>query len=169
MVVRFKLLADKSGERITKFDPVTGEKRLVNPATPGDEHEPWPAAGLQFMDGAPEEMILPTKYVDKLVSAGWAKRHNERPVVRPAGPNQGTFNSSYNGQPHVFIHCDKISIYCVDADYQYEVTRQPDKYVDNDNPADKVTPELYEAGKTKVDHFYGLKLIETHKKGAGRG
>lgn len=124
--------------------------------------------GIRLED-VPDKTQIPVRYVDTAVADGWMKRINERAVVRPAGPQQDVLNSTYNGTPHVFIHCDQIVIYAVDADYVYKVTHQPDKYVDGEDDSAKVTPELYAAGKTRVDHFYEVVLVDKHNKGAANG
>jgi hypothetical protein len=152
----------------------TGEYKLVNPDTPGVEHEPWPSAGIDFKGEPPEETTVATGYVDNAVAEGWMSRVNERAVVRPAGPKQNVYNSTHTGAPHVFLHCDEIVFHTVRGDTRYRVIEQPDKYavVDLDvineekglvreiiDPEKKVTQEIYEAGQTKVQHFYRLERI----------
>lgn len=159
--------ADTRGqERLVRYDPVTGEKRLVNPATPGDVHEPWPLLGIT-LEVAPERTTITTQLLAEGVSAGWLTAENQRPVVRPAGPTQDVLASSHTGQPHLFVHADRIVFHTLDGDVAYKVVHQPDKYADasqaNDGPLDTVTAndtpvtaDLYAAGATRVDHFYGL-------------
>jgi hypothetical protein len=162
-LLKIRKLADKStGERIVKFDPNTGEKKLVNPATPGEEHEPWPLAGVRFEGDAPQSTVVPVKYVDQAVREGWMQRVNERAVVRPAGRAMDEW-SGVQGSPHTFIQCDEIVIKTVDGDFRYRVVVQPDKYVAAQNGIDvdkKVTPKLYESGKTAVVHDYTLERID---------
>jgi hypothetical protein len=124
--------------------------------------------GIRLED-APQKTQIPTRYVDNAVAEGWMARYGERAVVRPAGPTQDKLISTYSGTPHTFVHCDSIGISTVDADYMYKVVHQPDKYVGNGDLTDKVTPEIYEAGNTRVDHFYGVELAEVHEKGSSRG
>lgn len=124
--------------------------------------------GIRLED-APEQTLIPTRYVDQAVAEGWMRRINERPVVRPAGPTQDILNSSFNGSPHLFIHCDTIIIYTVDGDYHYVVQHQPDKYVASGDDESIVSPEVYAAGDTRVDHFYAVELDTVHRKEAGRG
>lgn len=160
-MLRVRKLADKStGTRVVRFDPETGERKLVNPDTPGDSHEPWPLLGVQFEGEAPQETKVPTKYVEAAIAEGWMERVNERPVVRPAGPRQNVWSSTHNGTPHTFIHCDQIIFHMVEGDYTYEVVHQPDKYLADGHDDDTVTPEEYAAGNTRVDHWYGLELID---------
>jgi hypothetical protein len=56
------------------------------------------------------------------------------------------------------MHADAIILKTTDGDVRYRVTHQPDKYVDGGKDTDKVTTEHYEAGNTRVDHFFDLKL-----------
>lgn len=166
-ILRIRKLADKSnGERVIRYDPVTGDKKLVNPATPGEEHEPWPLAGIDFVDengqptDPPQETSISTSKVSEGISEGWLTREGERPVVRPAGRTQGEWNSTHSGAPHTFLHADTLVFHAAVGDVRYRVTHQPDKYVDTDWADDEtpVSPELYAAGNTRVDHFYGLEL-----------
>lgn len=161
--------ADKStGERVVRFDPVTGEKKLVNPATPGDDHEPWPLAGIT-LEVAPERTTVTTQLVAQGISEGWLTAEGQRPVVRPAGPTQDILASSHTGQPHLFVHADRLVFHTLTGDVAYRVVHQPDKYADHDQATwpdqvdafagdddTPVTPEIYAAGATRVDHFYGL-------------
>lgn len=155
-------------ERVVRFDPVTGEKKLVNPATPGEDHEPWPLLGIT-LEAAPELTTAPTQLVAQGTAEGWLTAEGQRPVVRPAGPTQDILASSHTGQPHIFIHVDRLIFHTLDGDVAYRVVHQPDKYADHGeatypeqvDPFDAdddtpVTPEIYAAGATRVDHFYGL-------------
>ena len=148
--------ADTRGqERVVRYDPETGEKRLVNPATPGDDHEPWPLLGIT-LEAAPQETTISTTLLAEGVAAGWITAENQRAVVRPAGATQDVLFSGQTGQPHMFVHCDRVIFHTLDGHVAYRVTHQPDKYAatgDDDTP---VTPEVYAAGETRVDHFYRL-------------
>jgi hypothetical protein len=53
-----------------------------------------------------------------------------------------------------------VVFHFLDGDVRYEVTHQPDKYADPGDDETPVTEKVYKAGKTRVDHFYGLKLVE---------
>lgn len=166
-------LADRSeGTRTVVYDRDTGARKLVNPATPGEDHEPWPLLGLEVVGDVPEETRVPTSWVSRGISEGWLEGINGRPVVRPAGPRQDTWNSTQTGTPHVFTHYDEIVLKTVTGDIRYRVTHQPDKYADYDQAthtdrlkaftADDdtpVTPAAYEAGATRVDWFYDLELV----------
>ena len=131
----------------------------------------WPLAGIKVLPETPDKFNVSTRYVDAAEAEGWMKRVNPRGVVRPAGPRQDVLSSSYSGQPHTFIHCDEIIFKTVDGDIRFLVVHQPDKYAVVDyevvnqeknlvreviDPNQKVTPEIYAAGQTRVDHYYGL-------------
>lgn len=156
--LRVQKLADKStGERVKRYDPITGEGYLLNPAT--NQAEPWPLAGVKVLD-APSTTRVPTSWVDRGVAEGWLEGVNARPVVRPAGARQDVWNSSQTGRPHLFIHYDEIIIKGVDGNVRYRVTHQPDKYVADGDDDARVTPDIYTAGNTRVDWFYDLELVE---------
>lgn len=175
-MLAIRKLADReSGERVVRFDPVTGEKKLVNPATPGDEHEPWPLAGVRFEGEAPDQVSVPMDWVQRAVAEGWAELVNQRAVVRPAGPTQDVLVSSHTGAPHTFIQADEVIFHMIDGDYRYKITRNPDKYavdsvgvVNADkgligvriSKTKKVTPEVYSAGQTEVCWDYMLERID---------
>lgn len=151
--------ADKSGGESVLYADLPG-------APPGT----WPFAGLEFVDGVPDEAILPTSFVDRGISEGWIVPEGHRLVTRPAGrpeaPWQPTATASV---PHVFHHYDALVFKTVDGDVRFSVTHQPDKYADyaeatysdrveefdgdDDTP---VTDEIYAAGATRVDHFYRI-------------
>lgn len=144
-ILTIRKLADTSrGERITRFDPETGERRLVNPAT--GQPEPWPLLGISIEGDVPEQTTVPTSFVENGRREGWIEVEGERAVVRPAGPP---------GQPylkqHTFIHADAIVLRLIDGDLRYRVVHQPDKYHDGPEGTDAVGDPT-----ARVDHFYGL-------------
>lgn len=152
-ILTIRKLADRTtGERVVAYDPQTGAKRLVNPATPGDEHEPWPIAGVQIVGAPPQTTSVSTAWVATGVGEGWITREGERLVHRPAGPAADKWRAT-----HTFVHADALVLHTVDGGVRYRVTRQPDKYtVDNDEAP--VTDWVYASGQTRVDWFYGLEL-----------
>lgn len=167
-VVRYVVTTDEDGNE-------RAEKRLVNPATPGNEHEAWPLAGVSFCEISGETCDPPgltsitSDRISEGVAEGWVTTEGATPVVRPAGASQDAWNSTQTGQPHLFIHYDHITFHTLEGDFTYRVVHQPDKYADHgqatyeiaafdaddDTP---VTPEVYEAGATRVDHFYVIEL-----------
>lgn len=174
-ILSIRKLADKtSGRRVTRYDPDTGQPKLVNPDTPGEEHEAWPLAGVLIEGEVPRETTAGIAFINKGIAEGWIERRGERPIVRPAGKSQADWNG-VQGQPHVFLHADEIVFKTLDGDVVYRVVHQPDKYaitaymplsvekglyeeiIDDNEP---VTPEIYAAGDTRVDNWYGLELVE---------
>lgn len=167
--LRVRKLADTSeGERVKRYDPVTGAAKLVNPATDGDEHEAWPLLGVQFEDGAPKTVRVSTNYVAQGIAEGWIETENPQIVHRPGGPAADPWRVT-----HTFTHADAVVFHMVDGDYRYAVVRQPDKYAVEETgetdpktgearveAVDKqtVTDDIYAAGQTTVDKFYDLKL-----------
>jgi hypothetical protein len=114
--------------------------------------------GVQAEGDLPEECKVGQNFVDRAVAEGWATRVNAETVHRPSGPA----DDPWDGGPenHVFVHCDAVVFHFLDGDVRYEVTHQPDKYADPGDDETPVTEKVYKAGKTRVDHFYGLKLVE---------
>jgi len=167
-VLHVRKLADKSdGERVRvpvlrdlelangeTVQVLTGEVKLVNPATPGVEHEPWPLAGVAFVGEIPEQTTVSARWLDRAVEEGWVRREGERLVRRPAGPSDAKMSSD-----HVFIHADEVVFDTVDGEVRYRVTHQPDKYVADGDDETPMTHEHYAAGNSRVDHFYGLELV----------
>lgn len=154
-----KLADTSTGRRVVRYDPETGAKKLVNPDTPGDEHEPWPLLGLRIEGDAPTRTRVSTRLVTRGIAESWLEGVNGQPVVRPAGPRQDVWNSTQTQTPHVFTHYDEIIFRTVDGDVRYRVTHQPDKYLADGADDDPVTPEDYAAGRTRVDWFYDLELV----------
>lgn len=173
-------LADTSdGERVKRYDPETGQGYLADPATwrrddPSTwESKPWPLAGVEIVGETPTNTLVSTSQVRQWVADGVAELEGERVVHRPSGPPHDLW-----GPPaHTFVHADVLVLKCDGGDVRYRVVHQPDKYAEVDPPdaedaADrlerhrataeaKVTPELYAAGATRVDHFYRLDLETT--------
>lgn len=154
-VLHIRKLADRSGgQRVEMYDQATGERKLVNPATPGQGHEPWPLAGIAIVGDVPEKTTVSTTWLDSAVDEGWARREGERLVRRPAGPANRP-----NAVSHTFVHCDEVVLSTVDGEVRYRVTHQPDKYVADGDDDTPMTREHYAAGNSRVDHFYGLERV----------
>lgn len=123
----------------------------------GDEPEPgqsWPLAGISIVgDEPPRETTISTKLVRQARREGWLETIGENVVHRPGGPADDEWADT-----HTFIHLDAIVFHTLDGDVRYRVTKQPDKFVEGDDPAAPVTPEIYAEGNTRVDHFYELEL-----------
>jgi hypothetical protein len=113
---------DKSqGQRIVRFHPETGERMLVNPDTPGEDHEPWPLLGVEINDA--KRAMLSQSYVATARQEGWMEATGEKIVHKPGGPPSNPW-----GVTHTFVHLDTITIKTMDGDVKFKVTRNPDKY-----------------------------------------
>lgn len=133
--LEIRKLADKTSEqRITMFDSVTGEKKLVNPATEGEDHEAWPLAGIKIAngDGPPQYAAMSVSYVAQAISEGWIETTGEKRVFKPAGSKENPWSGT-----HTFIQYKTITIKTVDGDVTYNVTRNPDKYDKNGEPTEE--------------------------------
>lgn len=144
-ILAIRKLADKtSSERVVRFDPETGERKLVNPHTVGNAHEPWPLKGVVFCDpngmmtDPPQETAISTTKVDEGQTEGWLTRENPRVVNKPGGPEDNPLL-----KVHTFIHADTLVFHTLDGDVRYTVVKQPDKVDD------------------EVTWYYGLQLEET--------
>jgi hypothetical protein len=160
--LRVQKVADKSGgERIKRFDQDTGSPYLLNPAT--GQAEPWPLLGLEVVDETnarvepPKFTRVPSKWVVRGVAEGWLTLVGVRLEHRPGGPPEDPYRVT-----HTFTHADEVVLKTTpdQPDIRYQVTHQPDKYVEGGTDKTPVTPEVYAAGDTRVDHWYGLRLIE---------
>jgi len=127
---------------------------------------PRPLLGIR-LEPAPEAARVPDNVILQGASEGWITLEGAKPVMRPAGPTPDDWVSSHTGQPHVFMQADAVIFHTVDGDIRYKVTHNPDKYADHDEATweirkfkggddVKVTREMYEAGATRVDHFFDL-------------
>lgn len=96
---------------------------------------------------APDTTRITPRKVEEGKRGGWVATEGDRAVVRPAGPPHDPWR-----RHHTFVHCDAMTI----AGVRYRVTHQPDKYADPGDDTTPVTHEMYAAGETRVDHFYGL-------------
>ena len=163
-------VADTSeGRRVVMYDPETGDRKLVNPDTPGDDHEPWPLAGIQI-EHLPKHAMLSQSYVAAARAEGWMEVTGEKRVFKPAGPASNPWQNT-----HTFIHLDTITVKTMDGDVTFNVVRQPDKYdtphvvVDEErnmvksslkgNPVPD-TDEYAGNPETSVDWFYVLEVAD---------
>jgi hypothetical protein len=157
---RLRKLADKTDQsRYVMFDEQTGEKKLVNPDTPGTVHEPWPLLGVQIEGDAPKLTTVSQRFAVQGQSEGWLQFENYRLVTRPGGPPDTKFDPT---RVHNFVHADAIIFKCVDGDVKYLVTRQPDKYATKSD-TQEVTDAIYAAGDTEVSWWFGLELVEDNR------
>lgn len=111
---------------------------------------PWPLAGVRLLE-VPETVDVPTSVVETGLREGWIVGDGGRIVNRPSRANRDDLS-----QPHTFVHYDRLTFKTVDGDVVFTVAHQPDKYADLGDDETPVTAEIYSAGATRVDHFYGL-------------
>jgi hypothetical protein len=153
--LRIRKLADRSeGTRIPGFNPITGERVLINPET--NLPEPWPLLGVEI-EGTPETATIPTRVINRGVAEGWIELENPRPAHRPGGPPEEPWRVT-----HTFIHADVIIFKTPDGEdnVRYAIVHQPDKYADPGDDETPVTPEIFNAGDTRVDWYYVVELAE---------
>ena len=150
--LQVRKLADKSeGERVERFNPLTGERYLADPAIwdPEDPtthvHQPWPFGGL-VVENAPKTCEIPTSFVATGLEEGWLSLENPRMVHRSGGPPTNPWTVT-----HSFLHGDAIVLHAVDGDVRYKVVSNPDKW-----PAEK--NERDEGFGGEVRWYYEAKL-----------
>lgn len=132
--LKLRRLADRS-------DPASQAADL-----PGAPPGTWPLAGVELLD-APERTEVPVRTIDLGRAEGWITVEGEQVVHRPGGPATDPWRVT-----HTFRHYGAVTI----CGTRYRVTHQPDKYADPGDDTTPVTDEVYAAGATRVDHFYGL-------------
>lgn len=163
-LLRVRLLPDKTTEnRVQRWNPETGETYLTDPGTWRREDpstwvdKPWPLLGMAVIGDPPAACNVSTAFVERGIAGGWIELEGEHIVHRPGGPADRQWKVT-----HTFTHADALVLKTVDGDVRYRVVHQPDKYAHHDSADDDtpVLPEDYAAGATRVDHFYGLELVE---------
>lgn len=143
-------LADRTAFRVTRFDPETGEKYLVD----GDgNRSPRPLAGVRLEEPVPDQVRISTTVVNNGVAEGWITLEGAKTISRPGGPAHDPDRPELL---HNFRHAKTAVFHTVDGDVRFKVTHQPDKYVAGDDDTEKVTKEHYDSGNTRVDWFYDL-------------
>jgi len=157
---RVRKLADKSsGVRERRYDPVTGDSYLVDPANWDLDdkstwvHTPWPSPGVVIEGEIPKKTALNTGFVNKAVSEGWAELENRRVVHRPGGPEDDPWRVT-----HTFVQADSIVFHFLDGDVKYNVVDNPDKWPVNKNDFD-------EGFGGNVRWFYVAELAEESDNG----
>lgn len=143
-LLRIRKLADTSGgRRVPRYNPLTGEKVLVDPDSPqtrtvndpetGDsltvfEEQRWPLLGIRIEGEAPERCDVSMRYVEAAESEGWMRLEGKRVVHRSGGPKKNPWRVT-----HTFVHADAIVIDTVDGEVRYRVVENPDKWPDEKN------------------------------------
>ena len=142
------------------------------------EGQPWPCAGVEIVGGVPDEITFPTSFIRRHQNAEWLEIVGDGWVERPSRPNPdekggvlvvaNSHRSPDGPQPHMFMHVERFIFDTLNhGRVEYRVVANPDKYADYDeatypdrikkfkaDAATTVTPEMYAAGATRVDHFY---------------
>jgi hypothetical protein len=129
-------------------NPAAAEQRLVNPDTPGYEHEPWPLEGVE-LEEAPERAKLPYSWVQRGVGEGWLELVNQRVVHRPGGPASDPWRVT-----HTFVQADEVIFHCIDGDWRYTVVENPDKYAGSDSD------EVGEAGSQDAAVYWSYHVVK---------
>lgn len=157
--------------RIAGYDPLSGEKTLINPLT--YEPMPYELAGVDIEGELPERFTVPTKLLATWRAEGWVTVDppEGRPAHRPGGPPEDPWRVA-----HTFIHYDQATFNFLSGPVTARVIHQPDKYADysqaslpdriepfeadDDTPVD---PDLYAAGATRIDWVYVFDVVSTVK------
>lgn len=126
------------------IDPENAEVRLVNPDTPGYDHEAWPLLGLEHVDyDWPKLTTAGTRWVNARIADGSVVLEGENRVFVPAGPD----SDPWGAPPHTFLEADALVFKLADGgEVRYKVTKQPGKVDDPDEPRGY-----------RIEHTYGLK------------
>lgn len=132
--------ADRSkGERVVRFDEETGERKLVNPATPGTDHEPWPLAGVELVGDAPKQHNFADSFVARALRDGYLEFKNPRAEVTEVDGVQYSRNPVVTG--------DEIVLNLATGKLRYRVVEPPGRYRDKD-------------GSVRESHEYRCRLVK---------
>lgn len=135
------------------LDPARLERILVNPATPGFDHEAWPLAGVELVGEAPKRTRVSTTYIAKGRSEGWIDVEGETIVHKPGGPDVEPWRVT-----HTFVHLDTVVFKLADGELRYRVTRQPDKYDGGPEAGTGKPTDVAADPETSVEWSYDLEL-----------
>lgn len=120
-----KLRREDGKPRIAGYDPLTGEKTLLNPHT--FEPMPYELAGVDIEGELPKRFTVPTKLLSAWRAEGWVtvEPPEGRPVHRPSGPPERLWDGLQ--PPHTFIHYDQATFNFLSGPVTAKVIHQPDK------------------------------------------
>lgn len=129
------------------IDPESAERRLVNPDTPGYEHEPWPSAGISLFGddpdgGAPDHTRVSARWVAYAISEGWCRGIGEKLAHEPGGPPENPW-----AMTHTFVTYTALVFDTVDGDVRYDVTENPGVYESADSEDGRDVDWTYELKK----------------------
>lgn len=139
-MLSLRKVADTSkGERVVRFDVETGERKLVNPATEGNEHEPWPLASVELVGDAPAKHNFADSFVARAMQDGYLELANPRAEATEVD------GVSYERSP--VMTGDEIVLHLANGDVRYKVLEPPGRYRDDD-------------GSVRVSHEYRCRLVK---------
>jgi hypothetical protein len=159
-----KLRREDGKPRIPGWDPLTGEKTLIDPTTL--RPSPYELEGVEPEGEVPDRFTVPMKLLQAWRAEGWVSCEppEGRVVHRPGGPPEDPWRIT-----HTFLHYDRVTLGFLSDPIAATVTHQPDKYADHSEAtypdqleafdADddtSVTSDIYAAGATRIDWFYTL-------------
>lgn len=115
------------------------EQRLVNPDTPGFDHEPWPLKHAELVGDAPAEHGFADTAVARYMQDGFLTFKNMRAVFVEAGGKPYSRNPVLTG--------DEIVLDLKGKKLRYKVLEHPGRYEDDD-------------GTVRETHEYTTKLVK---------
>lgn len=146
--LEIRKLADKSVRRDVRFDPETGERILVDPATGNPSSRPFLGVAIENDGGPPKYARISQRYALNAKIEGWIEIEGEKVVTRSQGPEEQPV--SPENPPHVFVQGTALIFKTVDGDVRYKITQNPDKW-----PEKKVGEHGFGG---EVDWTYHLRL-----------
>lgn len=139
--MKIKKLADKSVERIVRFDVATGRRKLIDPET-GNE-SPRTLVGVMLLDYGERETIS-TKLVQQGIAEGWIEGRGEEVRHAPAGPPAQPWKRT-----HTFVCYQQLVFRTVEGDVVFDVVKNPCKKPDGD--------------RDRIDWAYDLELADVRE------
>jgi hypothetical protein len=139
-----------SGRRVSKIVQVDEledgspvyEKRLVNPDTPGDDHEPWPLDRVELVGDAPKDHNFADSFVARASQDGYLE------FTKPRVVSTEVDGKAYERNP--VVTGDEIVLHLASGDLRYKVVEHPGRYREDD-------------GTHRVTHEYVTRLVRSGK------
>lgn len=117
--MKIKKIADKSVERLVRFDPETGRRKLIDPET--GKESPRPLVGVMLLDYGERETIS-TKLVQQGIAEGWIEGRGEEVRHAPAGPPEHPWKRT-----HTFVCYEQLVFHTLEGDIVFSVAQNPCK------------------------------------------
>lgn len=156
-ILRLRKVADRSsGQRLVRYDEVTGEKYLLNPKT--GSKESWPLAGIEFEGSIPKITGISVAKLSEGMKEGWIEAVNYR-VVNCLG---GSVNNPLEARKmHNFPQADFLIFKCISGNVKYKVIKQPGKYYANGDLATVDTVQRYKTDNpgSQINWYFELQLV----------